>query len=74
MSYYQLVCETHDEEFKPVLATSPEELLAPDYEDAAQESGRLNAERLEEFHQKHSGCALTTKLVVSSALTPTMEA
>jgi hypothetical protein len=60
-SYYQLVCKTCDEIFKPMLATSPDELLYPDYEATAEEAGTMNADSLRSFHERHRECALTTR-------------
>jgi hypothetical protein len=59
--YYQLVCKTDGEIFKPLLATSPDELLAPDYELTAEEAGVMNADSLRSFHKRHRECVLTTR-------------
>lgn len=59
-TYYQLHCATCDELFKPLVATSPEELLHPDYDNP--DSGGYNLELLMEslqtFHEAHGGHAL----------------
>lgn len=59
--YYQLLCEECKEEFKPLLATSPNELLYPDYEESEKEGGVLNTESLRRFHEHHRHHALTTR-------------
>jgi hypothetical protein len=58
--YFQLFCETHHETFRPLAATSPAELTAPDYETAAEEAGTNNMESLRRFHEEHRRCSLTT--------------
>lgn len=48
MTYYRLRCETHKEDFMPLLATEPGEMLAwPNPEDATQTrtAGASNIER-----------------------------
>jgi hypothetical protein len=51
LEYYYLYCETCKERFQPLLATSPEELLYPDYEDF--HGGTNNLESLRSFHERH---------------------
>ncbi len=60
-TYYQLRCSTCDELFKPLCATTPDELLHPDYDDP-DSGGYYNLESLMEslrlFHDTHKGHAL----------------
>ena len=63
MAYYKLICQTCKETFPSVVATSREELLVPDYERAAEQSGPLNSERLRDFHNSHGAHSLTTRKV-----------
>ena len=62
--YYQLRCATCDELHKPLCATTPTELLAPDYEDSTGGGSPYNMEGLLEglrmFHKRHAGHALET--------------
>jgi len=53
--YYQLRCKTCNELFSPLVATSANELLFPDYEEAEQQAGPANADRLRAFHKAHHG-------------------
>ncbi len=56
MAYFYLYCETCKERFDPLLATSPDEMLYPDYED--EHGGTNNLESLRSFHEKHRGHSL----------------
>jgi hypothetical protein len=56
--YYKLRCETCSVDFAPVLATSREELLSPDYDECRESVGFMNTEGLERFHSAHAGHAL----------------
>lgn len=61
MIYYALRCETCQENFKPLLATEPGELLNPDYETTCPCCGGTvhdesrNMRTLRQFHEKHAG-------------------
>lgn len=56
--YFKLTCYTCKEAFEPLRATSPGELLSPDYEDEYSGAGTNNLESLRSFHEKHRGHAL----------------
>ena len=58
MDYYYLFCETCTERFQPLLSTSPDELLCPDWED--EHAGTNNLESLRRFHEKHHGHRLAS--------------
>ena len=55
MTYYKLRCVPCGEDYAPLRATEPGDMLYPNYEECAQNAGLHNAERLEAFHNKHSG-------------------
>ena len=55
MAYYYLRCETCKEDFKPMVATSREELTVPDYEVVEAQIGITVRDRFEDFHRKHMG-------------------
>jgi hypothetical protein len=55
MTYYQLRCCTCGESFWPVVATNPNELLAPDFEQMKQQAGSVNADLFHEWFALHSG-------------------
>ncbi len=59
--YFQLICETCNEPYLPVLTTSPDELLYPDYEETAKTAGTHGSESLHQFHEVHGDHKLTTR-------------
>ena len=61
--YFELRCVDCRTRLKCVLATSREELLVPDYEEAAQSAGESNAESLRSFHAAHGRHRLSTRRV-----------
>jgi len=53
---YRLTCETCGEIFQPLVATSKEELLMPDWDDLKRDVGDgILASNFQEFWGKHSG-------------------
>jgi hypothetical protein len=55
MSWFELRCNTCGETLMPLVATLPNELLQPDYEQCKEQTGESNCECLEEFHRRHRG-------------------
>ena len=55
MEYHQIYCNTCQDTFKPLVATSPSELLHPDYDECERVAGVCNAESLQAFHHIHQG-------------------
>jgi hypothetical protein len=51
VKYYVLRCVTCDETFPPLVATDPDELLCPEYDEITP----MLAERLSDFHNRHAG-------------------
>lgn len=61
-TYYILQCETCKEKFLPILATTQNELLYPEYEEVQEQVGTRNADALQDFHDRHRGHTLTVIL------------
>lgn len=55
MIWLELRCNTCGETFMPLVATTPNELLRPDYDRCKEQAGESNADRLEAFHGEHRG-------------------
>jgi hypothetical protein len=54
-AYYQLACETCGEIFRPLVATSTEELLMPDWDDLKKNVGDgILASNFREFWSEHA--------------------
>jgi hypothetical protein len=68
MTYYMLKCQTCKIAFRPLLASSPDELLFPDYDEVRDTCGNMNADNLERFHDEHEGHRL--KAVIDSTVDP----
>lgn len=76
MTYYQLRCADCEELFKPLVATSSEELLYPDFSALLEEcpccgghhcpGGSNNFESLKRFHEAHRRHHLETQTCLSS--------
>jgi hypothetical protein len=53
-TYYQLKCETCNAVFQPLVATSEDELLRPDWDEIRDLIGRTIADLMEIFYNSHS--------------------
>jgi len=63
MDYFKLKCKTCNELFEAILATSQDDLLAPDWEVCAEQVGTRNTERFQDFYSKHRGHSLDAVVV-----------